>query len=753
MSITIYQSDVVWNNKNTYYPHEIEITTKDELKNAIMHDHTFIRFKDFKRSKDNFLSTKMIVLDVDNDHSESEWLSPMDVSKFIPDVSHIVITSRNHLKEKNGISPRPRFHVLFPVKEIDSANKYEVLITKVCSIFPFFDNNAIDAGRFFYASNNPEIYYFKGSMQLDDFIYLYKEPSIDSDLSPINEGSRNTTMHSIAIALLKKYGLCNVAIERYQRHSSRCIPLLEDKELDSIWNSAVRFYKNKIVTDPAYIKPESYDVVKDTVSWDEPIPYKECKLPVFPVDALPDSIKDYCIELATFNQTPVDMPCVMALGVLGLATEGLSVVEGKKGWLQYLNLYTVTIAPPSERKSSILNAFTKMLSEYERKINTENSVKVQASKANIALLKGKKAKIEKAIIDGKASEADLEPVIKELSAAKELLPLKLYVDDCTPESLAHVMKTNNGFAGILSSEGGLFDLLRGIYTKNVNLDIYLKGYSSDSVRVDRIGRDSDDIDEPKLSIILAVQPIVLSGLMSNNIFKGRGLTARFLYSMPQSFVGERLWNTVPVSEEAEASFKCQLFDILDDRNSIGIRVISFDDEAGAILEEFANEIESRLVSDLEPISDWAGKIVGTTVRIAGILSRASIMLNMLEESYEPENLVVTKDIIENAIKIGRYFIEHAKAAHDLMGADDVTNDAKTLLKKITEKNIKEFKKSELLRLCSKFKNIEQLDPVLSSLTTHGYIMLKPQAESKASKGRPTAAIYLVNPVVFETDKN
>ena len=47
------------------------------------------------------------------------------------------------------------------------------------------------------------------------------------------------------------------------------------------------------------------------------------------------------------------------------------------------------------------------------------------------------------------------------------------------------------------------------------------------------------IERPCLTIGLAVQPEVLQGLAGRPGFRGRGLLARFLYSLPESLVGRR----------------------------------------------------------------------------------------------------------------------------------------------------------------------------------------------------------------------
>ena len=78
-----------------------------------------------------------------------------------------------------------------------------------------------------------------------------------------------------------------------------------------------------------------------------------------------------------------------------------------------------------------------------------------------------------------------------------------------------VISTNHGRAALISSEGGIFDTLAGIYTKNVNIDVMLKGYSGDPIRVDRIGRDSESINNPALTILLMAQPNVVSAVLGN----------------------------------------------------------------------------------------------------------------------------------------------------------------------------------------------------------------------------------------------
>ena len=114
------------------------------------------------------------------------------------------------------------------------------------------------------------------------------------------------------------------------------------------------------------------------------------------------------------------------------------------------------------------------------------------------------------------------------------------VDDATPEALAGLLATYGRIA-LLSPEGDVFDQMAGRYNQQVgpNLGVYLKGHAGDLLRVDRRGRPPEYVERPCLTIGLAVQPEVLRGLAGRPGFGGRGLLARFLYSLPASLVGHR----------------------------------------------------------------------------------------------------------------------------------------------------------------------------------------------------------------------
>ena len=66
-------------------------------------------------------------------------------------------------------------------------------------------------------------------------------------------------MSHFAGRVLKKYGICQKAKDAFLEHSRRCDPPLPEEELDTIWGSAVRFYRNTVMSQPGYVPPDEYN--------------------------------------------------------------------------------------------------------------------------------------------------------------------------------------------------------------------------------------------------------------------------------------------------------------------------------------------------------------------------------------------------------------------------------------------------------------------------------------------------------------
>lgn len=170
--MTLYYNTVREKANNTLYPRCKTISSFDDLKEVVSHDHVCAQYKDNRRKKDNFIQIDCTMLDIDNTDSddESKWITPADIAKAFKNVSFFIVYSRNHMKSKGGRKPRPKFHVYFQHEIISDLKEYENLKNNVCNYFPSFDDNAKDAARFFFGVESPQIEYFDGNITLTDFM-------------------------------------------------------------------------------------------------------------------------------------------------------------------------------------------------------------------------------------------------------------------------------------------------------------------------------------------------------------------------------------------------------------------------------------------------------------------------------------------------------------------------------------------------------------------------------------------------------
>ena len=263
MQFTVFTANCVGKPGNCSYPNRLTITGSDSLRRAVAFDHVCAEYQENYRSADKYLTSDVIVMDVDNDHSEdpAEWITNEKMLELFEDAAFMTAPSRHHMLPKEGKSARPRFHVYFPIEVCDSAEKYAAMKRSLQAKYPFFDDNALDAARFIFGANVEEIFTNDAWNTIDEELDLAtefheEEPDITA---VIREGSRNNTMSHFAGRILKRFGVTEKARNAFLDHAKKCDPPLSDHELNVIWTSAVKFYNKTIASQEGYIPPEDYD--------------------------------------------------------------------------------------------------------------------------------------------------------------------------------------------------------------------------------------------------------------------------------------------------------------------------------------------------------------------------------------------------------------------------------------------------------------------------------------------------------------
>ncbi|WP_442815978.1 YfjI family protein [Streptomyces sp. NBC_01205] len=488
-------------------------------------------------------------------------------------------------------------------------------------------------------------------------------------------------------------------------------------------------------------------------AWEEPIPLNgRRELPAFPAHVFPAWLGSFVKAVAEETQTPIDLPGSIALSVLAAAAGGRSVVHVRGSWREPTNLYVVCALPPANRKSAVFALLTDPLYEAEKKLQTTMAPAIVEAAMTARLAKeaadNAAAKAVKAD-GGKREELIAEAIGLAQTAESVAVPVEplLLADDSTSETVTSLIAEQGGRLAVMSAEGGIFDIIAGRYSGAPNMEVFLKGHAGDRLRVNRQTR-REYIDHPALTIGLAVQPDVLRDIAKVKGFDGRGLLARFLYSMPRSLVGERAVITDPIPEDIAAVYEHNVLALtLWLAEWTDPAVIQLSPEADKALITYQQCVEPQLAARggaLGHIANWAGKLAGAVARMAALL-------HLAEHLEGGHTTPVAEATMRAAITLGEYFTAHALGVFDVMGADPTVGRARAVLEALRAGGWKDVSRRDLFTKLSRseFPNVADLEPAAVLLEEHGYLRAY-QPERTGARGRPPAPRYRVHPALRDT---
>ncbi|KJY38137.1 DNA primase [Streptomyces sp. NRRL S-495] len=490
-------------------------------------------------------------------------------------------------------------------------------------------------------------------------------------------------------------------------------------------------------------------------TWDAPVALGESRaLPAFPVDALPGWLGAMVKAVAEETQTPADLAGCLALASLAAAAGGRVVVRIRGRWHEPVNIYTAVALPPGNRKSAVFDLMTRPLMDVEKQLCAASAIRRTEAETTQRLLKAaaeraatKAANAEpddRAKATAKAT-AEAVALAQEAEAVTVPAETQLIADDATQASLATLLAEQGGRIAIMSPEGGVFDIIAGLYSGPPDMTIFLKGHAGDRVRVNRQGRPSQHVERPAVTMGLAIQPEVLEAIAKVKGADGRGLLARYLYSVPVSLVGSRNVEPDPISDEVVDTYGRHLVALTTElADWTDPAIIQLTPEADAVMLAYQKVTESRLGKGgtLAPIIKWAAKRDGAVARIAALLHLAA-------HPTDGWRLPIAATTMADACRIGDYFTIHALHVFDAMGADPARDAARTLLDHLRTNPLAPggFTKRDLFRSASRadFPTIADLAPALELLEEHGWVRMQAPPPRSGKGGRPPSPRYQAHP--------
>jgi hypothetical protein len=480
--------------------------------------------------------------------------------------------------------------------------------------------------------------------------------------------------------------------------------------------------------------------------WPELIPLvDDVDLPPFPLHLLPDWIADHARQIAEDVQTAVDLPAILGLGALSVATLGRAMVRyPRQRWTQPLNLYAAVAMPPSAGKSPAKNAMFAALEDYEfERIAAAKQDQLRAqSEARIVKKRLDDLEASAARTGDKDAAREAAQLALELIEADNMPSGRLMADDVSgAEVLGTVLADAGGQIAVVSAEGGLFDKLAGIYSeKGTNMDLFLEGWSGGRLVVDRIKRDSISIRSANVAVVTTVQPHTLDAIGARKEFAGRGLTARFLLAFPTSNVGHRDRRRYVVGDDqAEEVYNQEIVELA---RSLARqpRLLVVANEAADLYADWDQALEDALQpgEELHHLPEWVGKLRANMLRVAALLHLA----------HGCDGDEVSVSTVEAVIELGEYFVAHARHIADRWGMSGEVSQAQAIVEWVRRKGHDEFSIRDVYDdLRRMFPKAEEAVPAIELLTERGWLRGLQPGPLVLGRGRGGSPRFAVNPQV------
>ncbi|MCB9556626.1 MAG: DUF3987 domain-containing protein [Deltaproteobacteria bacterium] len=460
-------------------------------------------------------------------------------------------------------------------------------------------------------------------------------------------------------------------------------------------------------------------------------------------------MSEFCSAIVDELQVSPDMVASLCLAVWSAVCARRYSVQIGSG-TEPVGLYVAAIAESGERKSATLAALTRPLVEYEATIRQEWAPEIAKKAAEKEVLEKRYEAAKRAAAKNpEGDNSELLRLAEEIAAFEMPSRPRVLIDDCTLEQLVKLL-AENGSLAVVSAEGGIFAHAMGVYrekkNKLGNSDVLMKGYSGEPITVDRIGRTQDFAASPSLSIATAVQPYVISCLTKDAQLRGRGFTARFLFTYPPAQLGHRDVDSArPIPVTVRHRYECTLRKMLELGALVERTVLDLTPEAHKRWLAFQKRHEPKLLPGgaLGGIQDWGSKLTGGVLRLAALLELAT----------DPTARQVTEGSIARATRLVDYFSAHAVVTFLELDGASLLNSAKGVLRWLRKKGEPELSARTIfhgVRTKTRLTTMDDCMQALLLLQERGWVRIHP-ARARGP-GRPPAPTVELNPALLRPDQ-
>ena len=411
--------------------------------------------------------------------------------------------------------------------------------------------------------------------------------------------------------------------------------------------------------------------------WPEPQPlFSKTEPEPYPLDALPDRIRDAVAEVANYSQAPVPLVASCALSTLSLTCQHLIDVRRDQRLCGPVSLFFMTIADSGERKTSVDGLFMAPLREWQRRSAEELKPEIDAHRAAHSAWNSECDGIHAAIKEAAKKGKSCDHLKTELIRLQKFEPRaprvpSLFLGDETPENLAWRLHSQWPSSGLISSEAGVVFGGHGMSADKVLGYLALVNILWDGGEhsVGRKTSQSFTLRGARLTCGLQLQEATLLDFIDREgpLARGTGFFARFLISLPLSTQGVRLYRE-PGPMPNLMTFHARLWRLLDlavpiqDDGTLKPLTACLSDDANAQFIAYDDAIETKLGEggELRDVRDVASKAAENASRLAALFQTYSTDptengLNVTADNFDRAGRIVAWHLSESL----RFFSELA----------------------------------------------------------------------------------------------
>lgn len=350
---------------------------------------------------------------------------------------------------------------------------------------------------------------------------------------------------------------------------------------------------------------------------------------------------------------------IVLIEVMAFSCQDKFDVQLKNG-RTFTSLYLLLLARSGSRKSTVFKALMETIHQMEKELKNsflEKEKLYELKKVSWGTeLKELKKQFSKAVRQ-KVDVAETREALEECQKSGPVAPVRKYLtkNDSTSEGLKKTLALGSPSLMLGSDEaGGVFDssLFRDISVLN---SLWGEGRISDS----RASRDSYDVDDVRLTILLLLQPAIFNDFLGKQgkKLKNSGFLARSLLidleQIPElcDIPDICSWSDEPGLDGFFSILVKHLQDGIQRRENNEERIcITLSEEAKALWETQNKRIRELMQpgGDLHHYDDFGSRIMEQATRIAAVM----------QIFITPDSPIITRDTFLSAAKISEWCITH-----------------------------------------------------------------------------------------------